>query len=91
MTITWHVDDLKVSHKDAFKLTQFGLWLEGIYEIFLTVHRGKVYDYLEMDLDYSEKVSVKALMIKYLKSSLCNLKNKLGSQRPVQHLIGCYN
>ena len=31
MKITWHVDDLKVSHKDDFDITKFGLWLEGIY------------------------------------------------------------
>ena len=31
ITITWHVDYLKVSHKDAFETTKFGMWLEGIY------------------------------------------------------------
>ena len=56
MTTAWHVDDLKVSDKDNFDTTKFGLWLEGIYGEKMTVHRGKVHDYLGMYLDYSEKV-----------------------------------
>ena len=53
MEITWHIDDLKVSHKDDFDITKFGMWLEGIYNENMTVHRGKVNYYLSMDLDYS--------------------------------------
>ena len=30
MISTWHVDDLKLSHKDDFDITNFGVWLEGI-------------------------------------------------------------
>ena len=56
MTITCHVYDLKVSHKDASDITKFGMWLEGIYGKNLTFRMGKVHDYLAMDLDYSEKV-----------------------------------
>ena len=52
MTITWHVDDPKLSHKDALDITKLGLWLEVIYGENLTVHRGKVYNYLGMDPDY---------------------------------------
>jgi hypothetical protein len=42
MTVTWHVDDLKVSHVDAFELSKFTSYLYGE----LAVHRGKKLDYL---------------------------------------------
>jgi len=31
MTVTWHVDDLKVSHKDPFEITKFATYLSSIY------------------------------------------------------------
>ena len=39
MTVTWHVDDIKVSHQDAFEITKFLTNLSGIYGNKLTVHR----------------------------------------------------
>lgn len=66
MTVTWHVDDLKVSHKDPFEITMFAEYLAGIYGDKLTVHRGKIHDYLGMDLDFSKKGAVRVSMIKYL-------------------------
>ena len=55
MKIIWHVDDLKVPQKDAFGITKFGIWLEVVYSENLTFHRGKVHEYLKMDVDYSKK------------------------------------
>ena len=46
MTVTWHVDDLKVSHKDPFEITKFTAYLSSIYGKKLSVKRGKVHDYL---------------------------------------------
>ena len=57
-TVTWHIDDLKVSHKDPFKITKFATYLLSIYGKKLSVKRGKVHNYLGIDLDYSEKGSV---------------------------------
>ena len=42
ITVTWHVDDLKVSHHDVFKMTKFVTYLSVIYSKKLTLHRGKV-------------------------------------------------
>ena len=42
MIMCWHVDDLKVSHKDKFINTQFATWLGSIDEPKWTVKRGKV-------------------------------------------------
>eukprot|EP00804_Cyclotella_cryptica_P021177 CCRYP_001489-RB/>CCRYP_001489-RB protein AED:0.45 eAED:0.38 QI:0/-1/0/1/-1/0/1/0/491 len=66
MTLTWHVDDLKVSHKDAFELTKFILYLARIYGDKITVNRGKYHDYLGMDLDYSVPGKLRVSMIKYV-------------------------
>jgi len=50
MTVTWHVNDLKVSHKDPFEITKFATYLSSIYGKKLSVKRGKVHDYLGKDL-----------------------------------------
>ena len=31
MTVTWHVDDLQVSHKDPFEITKFATYLSSMY------------------------------------------------------------
>ena len=53
MTVTWHVDDLKVYHKDPYQITKFSSYISIIYGEKLTVKRGKVHDYIGMELDYS--------------------------------------
>eukprot|EP00804_Cyclotella_cryptica_P002560 CCRYP_010401-RA/>CCRYP_010401-RA protein AED:0.15 eAED:0.13 QI:0/0/0/0.5/1/1/8/0/1350 len=67
MTLTWHVDDLKASHRDSFELTKFILYLAKIYGNQITVNRGVHHDYLlGMDLDYSLPGKVRVSMIKYV-------------------------
>ena len=65
-TVIWHVDDLKSSHKKSFVNTKFAMWLGTIYGQKLTVKRGKIHDYLGMDLDWSVGGKVTILMIKYV-------------------------
>ena len=48
MTVVWHVDDLKVSHKKAIEITKLAMYLDDIYPG-LKVHRGKIHDYLGMN------------------------------------------
>jgi len=67
MTVTWHVDDLKVSHKDYHEITRFLKYLGDLYGNRITVNRGDVHDYLGMDLDYSKKGVLQVSMIKYIK------------------------
>ena len=66
MTVVWHVDDLKVSHVKPDVNTQFADWMRGTHGKKLTVHRGKIHDYLGMDMDWSKKGQVSISMIKYL-------------------------
>jgi hypothetical protein len=65
MTITWHVDDLKVSHVNPFQITKFAAYLATIYGNGLVVHRGKIHDYLGMDLNFSTDGIVQVSMITY--------------------------
>ena len=51
-TVCWHVDDLKVPHVDEAVVTAFSLKLADLYKGRVKTHRGKVFDYLGMDLDY---------------------------------------
>ena len=67
MTVTWHVDDLKISHKDSREMTKFIKRFDDIYGDRMTINRGKVNDYLGMDLDFSSTTVLKIGMIKYIK------------------------
>ena len=48
----WHVNDLKVSHKDEAVVTYFAQELGRRNRNKLKIKRGKVFDYLGMDLDF---------------------------------------
>ena len=61
-----NVDDLKVSHKDPMEVTKFIMAVGYIYGSSMSVTRGKVHEYLGMDLDYTGKKNVKISMIKYV-------------------------
>ena len=51
MKVAWHIDNLKVPHKDPFEITMFVVYLDSIYGENLGFRRVKVQDYLGMDLD----------------------------------------
>ena len=64
-TITFHVDDLKISHKDPQVVSDIISMLSGIYGE-LSVSRGKNQTYLGMDFDYTTSGEVKIGMKGYL-------------------------
>jgi hypothetical protein len=73
MTICFHVDDCKASHKLPKVVDEMIAWLKQEYEqIFedgsgkMTVSRGKVHKYLGMTLDYSISGQVKITMLDYV-------------------------
>ena len=74
LTITWHVDDLKVSHKKYQVVSHMVKWLKAKYEqlfddgsgVMMITH-GKIHDYLGMQLDFSMPREVKVTMIPYVK------------------------
>ena len=77
MTICFHVDDCKLSHRKPKVMDQMIKWLQKEYEsIFkdgsnkMTVSRGKVHTYLGMTLDYRVHGQVKISMIGYINEIL---------------------
>ena len=77
MTVVWRVDDLKVSHKNAFEITKLAGYLGDIYPG-LKVNRGKVHDYLDMNLDFSKDRNVNVSMTPYLNEILREFPELLG-------------
>ena len=75
--VVWHVDDIKVSHKDPFEVTNFDQYLLTIYEGKIKVNRGKIHDYLGINVDYSEIGVVNFLMVKYLEKVLDKFTEEL--------------
>ena len=50
MTIYWHVDDVKVSHKHPWEVTRLAIWQSNIHGD-IEVKRGNELEYLGMNLD----------------------------------------
>ena len=53
MTIFWHVDDLKVSHKDKNAVMALAEKLAELYGPNTTVSRGKLHEYPGVDIDWN--------------------------------------
>ena len=67
MTVCWHVDDLKISHRDEEMVTVFTVKMANIYRAKTTISRGRVNDYLGMELDVGTCPGTLIIsMIKYL-------------------------
>ena len=83
-TVTFHVDDLKSSHKDSRVNDKFIEWIDDTYgdeEIGkVKATRGKVHDYLGMTLDYSSKGELLVDMTKYVKDMIDYFPKKLGKE-----------
>jgi hypothetical protein len=73
MTICFHLDDCKLSHRKKTVMDRMIGYLRQEYEIIfedgsgaMTVGRGKIHKYLGMTLDYSVPVQVKITMLDYV-------------------------
>ena len=69
VTFCWHVDDLKVSHKEESAIDAFVLKICKIFVNFTKVSRGKVQYYMVMDMDWSQDGTIIVSMIKYLQKN----------------------
>ncbi|VEU41596.1 unnamed protein product [Pseudo-nitzschia multistriata] len=78
-TIVWHVDDLKISHRDLKVVDQVinDLNTEFGKTAPLTVTRGKIHDYVGMTIDYTREGQVTFSMFNYLEEILENLPAEL--------------
>jgi hypothetical protein len=72
MTVSWHVDDLKISHQDEQVVSDFSSWIKQQYGKIgeVKVKRRKVHEYLGMKLHYGVEGQVSNNMIDYVKSML---------------------
>ena len=69
MTVFWHVDDIKISHRDKEMLTAFTVDMENIYGAKNTISRVRVYDYIGMELYFVTCSGTLIIyMIKYLQT-----------------------
>ena len=82
MTVSWHVDDVKVSHVNSKHVDDFITWIKQTYGTIGDVKttRGKIHEYLGMKLDYTVKGQVSIDMVDYV--------NKMISDFPTKYLIG---
>ena len=73
LTLTWHVDNMKVSHINKNVVSAFILYLKSVYgEMHESI--GKHRDYLGMWLDFSRKGDVQISMEEYLCGDLENVQ-----------------
>ena len=73
LTVCFHVDDCKVSHKSTKVVDKTVEWLQEKYDVIfndgsgaMKVCRGKVHEYLAMTMDFSTKGEVHIMMLKHL-------------------------
>ena len=78
MIVLWHVDHLKVSHVNNFKITEFACYLDEIYGG-LSVKIVKLNNYLGVDLYLFIDRKVQVYMIPYLNNILRNFPENFGT------------
>ena len=78
----WHVDDLKISHKNKDVVSSVIDYLSKRYgkEAPLTVKRGKVHRYLGMMLDYTIDGKVQISMNNYIEEMLKSLPEDMSGE-----------
>ena len=90
-TTTWHVDDLKSSHKDSKVNDDFIKWIKDqcgkIGDI--KAVQGQIQDYLAMKLNYSKKGQFKVDMTEYVKSMIQDYPESIGDKKAAAPASGC--
>jgi Reverse transcriptase (RNA-dependent DNA polymerase)/Zinc knuckle len=78
-TVLWHVDDLKISHVDPNVVTSIIDLFEKEFggKTPITINRGKIHDYLGMQIDYQQQGKVKITMFNYIDSMLDSLPSDM--------------
>jgi hypothetical protein len=77
LTVTWHVDDLKLSHVNENEVTKTMNWLKSIYGEDMRVARGKQHDYIRTDLDFTVKVLIQVTMVPFFKGVITDLPEEI--------------
>ena len=82
ITVCWHVENLKISHREEEVVSAFAIQIAETYGPKTTISRGRVHDYLGMQLDFGTcPGSMIISMIKYLHKILDEWTEVLGSTK----------
>ena len=99
LTVVWHVDDLKISHKSPKTVSRMITWLKKTYErLFndgsgsMKICRGKLHNYLGMALDFQVQGQVSVRMVSYVEEIVSQFKthddnNKVSSTPAAEHIF----
>jgi len=79
MTVTWHIDDLKILHMNSAEVIHCINHFKKIYGDRMAIPHGKVHGYLGMDLDFSTPKVLKIGMIKYVEKVIKELPEQIKS------------
>ena len=74
LTAIWHVDDVKLSHKDPAVVTHMVQWFKRKYATLpdnttgdTEVTRGKIHEFIGITLDFTKKGKVQIVMDKFIR------------------------
>ena len=73
----WHVDDMKVSHKNKEEVTKFIEYMKEIYGEEMPVARGKKNTYVGMGLNYSSPGEVILSIYSYITEAIDKLPEEM--------------
>jgi hypothetical protein len=65
MTVIWHIKNLMSLCTDNFELMKFSCYLAKIYGPKLSMHTGNRHNYLGIDIEFNEIVTLKVSMVNY--------------------------
>jgi hypothetical protein len=77
MTVTWHVDDLKISHVDPYQITKFCHTLHLSMAMVLWYIKVKVHEYLGMGLNFALDGIVQVLLIAFTTKVITNFPKSI--------------
>ena len=66
MTVCWNIDDLKISHIEEDAIIALCTWICGIFGDGTKIARGKIHEYLCMDMDWDQDGTMIVSMINYI-------------------------
>ena len=81
LTVVWRVDDLQGLHKDENVVSAFCVKMSQLYGSGTKSSRGKVHNFLGMDLDWSRDGVFIVSMIKYLQKIIDDFPEEIRATR----------
>ena len=86
ITVVWHVDDMKVSHKNKEEGTKFIKCMKGIYGEEIPIARGKRNTYVGKDLGYSTPGKLIVSTDSYITEAIDKLSEEM--MKPIKTTAG---